>query len=89
MTSPAAMADSYVLNVELRQKDPIRRMRLINASAMTDYEDVEAVLLYHKLFPSGENKLVFAPWRTTLDLDPPPITRACVRWSPKPLRPEP
>ena len=75
MTSPAAMADSYVLNVELRQKDPIRRMRLINASAMTDYEDVEAVLLYHKLFPSGENKLEFAPWRTTLDLDPPDHTR--------------
>jgi len=71
LTSLAAMADPYVLYVDLRQKDPIRRMRLINASAMTDYEDVEAVLLYHKLFPSGENKLVFAPWRTTLVLDPP------------------
>ena len=75
LTSPAVMADPYVLYEELRQKDPIHRMRLINAWALTDYEDVETVLLDHKRFSSGESKLEYAPYRTMLDLDPPDHTR--------------
>ena len=75
LTSPAVMADPYTLYEQLRLKDPIHRMRLINAWVLTEYEDAEAVLLDHKRFSSGENRFDYTPYRTMLDLDPPDHTR--------------
>ena len=75
LTSRDVRANPYDLYERLRQRDPVHRMRLINASAMTGYEDAEAVLRDHRRFSSGENKLEYAPYRTMLDLDPPDHTR--------------
>ena len=75
LTSSAVRANPYELYERLRRKDPIHRMRLVNAWALTGYEDAQTVLLDHKRFSSGENKLEYAPYRTMLDLDPPDHTR--------------
>ena len=75
LTSPAVMADPYTVYEQLRLKDPIHRMRLINAWVLTEYEDAQTVLLDHKRFSSGENRFDYTPYRTMLDLDPPDHTR--------------
>ena len=75
LTSRDVRANPYDLYERLRQRDPVHRMRLINAWAMTGYEDAEAVLRDHRRFSSGENKLEYAPYRTMLDLYPPDNTR--------------
>ena len=75
LTSPKVRADPYDLYERIRVKDPVHRMRLINAWAMTGYEDAQEVLSDHKRFSSGDNKLQYAPYRTMLDLDPPDHTR--------------
>jgi len=75
LTSPKVRADPYDLYEWIRVKDPVHRMRLINAWAMTGYEDAQEVLSDHKRFSSGDNKLQYAPYRTMLDLDPPDHTR--------------
>ena len=75
LTSRDVRADPYDLYERLRQRDPVHRMRLINAWALTEYEDAQAVLRDHTRFSSGENKLEYAPYRTMLDLDPPDHTR--------------
>ncbi len=75
LTSSAVRANPYELYERLRRKDPIHRMRLVNAWALTGYEDAQTVLLDSKRFSSGDNKLEYAPYRTMLDLDPPDHTR--------------
>ena len=75
LTSSAVRANPYELYERLRRKDPVHRMRLVNAWALTGYEDAQTVLLDSKRFSSGENKLEYAPYRTMLDLDPPDHTR--------------
>lgn len=74
-TSPNNLVDPYIIYEELRRKDPIHRMRLIDAWVLTRYADAEAVLLDHKRFSSGENRFDYTPYRTMLDLDPPDHTR--------------
>ena len=75
LASRTVMADPYILYEKLRLKDPIHRMRLIDAWVLTEYEDAERVLLDHKRFSSGENRFDYTPYRTMLDLDPPDHTR--------------
>ena len=75
LTSSAVRANPYELYERLRREDPVHRMRLVNAWALTGYEDAQTVLQDHKRFSSGENKLEYAPYRTMLDLDPPDHTR--------------
>ena len=75
LTSRKIRANPYEVYERLRSKDPIHRMRLINAWALTEYDDAMAILQDHRRFSSGENKLEYAPYRTMLDLDPPDHTR--------------
>ena len=75
LTSAKVRANPYDIYERIRAKDPIHRMRLINAWAMTGYGDAQEVLSDHKRFSSGDNKLQYAPYRTMLDLDPPDHTR--------------
>ena len=76
LTSSEVRANPYDLYERLRHKDSVHRMRLTNAWALTEYEDAQTVLLDHKRFSSGDNKLEYAPYRTILDLDPPDHTPA-------------
>lgn len=75
LTSRKVRADPYEVYERLRSENPIHRMRLINAWALTGYDDALAILQDHRRFSSGENKLEYAPYRTMLDLDPPDHTR--------------
>jgi len=75
LTSSKVRANPYEVYERLRSEDPIHRMRLINAWALTEYDDALAILQDHRRFSSGENKLEYAPYRTMLDLDPPDHTR--------------
>ena len=75
--SPRAIADPYPLYGELRRKDPVHRMRLINAWALTRYRDIDRVLRDHKTFSSAVASKV---QRRTglvsmLETDPPDHTR--------------
>ena len=75
LTSRKIRANPYEVYERLRSENPIHRMRLINAWALTGYDDALAILQDHRRFSSGENKLEYAPYRTMLDLDPPDHTR--------------
>ncbi|MYH61879.1 MAG: cytochrome P450 [Caldilineaceae bacterium SB0675_bin_29] len=75
LTSRKVRANPYDVYERLRSESPIHRMRLINAWALTEYDDALAILQDHRRFSSGENKLEYAPYRTMLDLDPPDHTR--------------
>ena len=75
LTSGKVRANPYDVYERLRSESPIHRMRLINAWALTEYDDALAILQDHRRFSSGENKLEYAPYRTMLDLDPPDHTR--------------
>ena len=75
LTSSKVRANPYEIYELLREKDPVHRMRLISAWTLTEYEDAQTVLLDHRRFSSGDNKLEYAPYRTILDLDPPDHTR--------------
>ena len=48
--SDEVLADPYDLYEQLRLKDPIHRMRLINAWAVSSYRDVDAILRDHARF---------------------------------------
>ena len=75
LTSSAFIKDPYRTYEQLRQKDPVHRMRLIEAWALTRYEDVQDVLIDHKRFTNAERNYDYMQYRTFLDLDPPDHTR--------------
>ncbi len=75
LTSSAFVEDPYRTYEQLRQKDPVHRMRLIEAWALTNYEDVQDVLVDHKRFTNAERNFDYMQYRTFLDLDPPDHTR--------------
>ena len=60
---------------ELRRRDPVHRMRLLDAWVLTRYEDVNAVLRDHRRFSNAERSFNDAGRVTLLDLDPPDHTR--------------
>ena len=68
-------ADPYPNYENIRLKDPVHRMRLLDAWLLTRYEDVNAVLRDHKRFSNAERSLNDAGRVTLLDLDPPDHTR--------------
>lgn len=75
--SAEAIADPYPLYGELRRKDPVHRMRLIDAWALTRYGDADRVLRDHQTFSSAVASRV---QRRTglvsmLETDPPEHTR--------------
>ena len=75
LLSPQLRQDPYPIYRELRSKDPVHRMRLVKAWALTRYEDVETVLRDHKGFGNGDRILVKTIPLSLLDMDPPEHTR--------------
>ena len=75
LLSPRLKQDPYSIYRELRSKDPVHRMRLVKAWALTRYDDVEAVLRDHKRFCNGDRILVKTIPLSLLDMDPPEHTR--------------
>ena len=75
LLSPQLRQDPYPIYRELRSKDPVHRMRLVKAWALTRYEDVEKVLRDDKRFSSGDRVLVKTIPLSLLDMDPPEHTR--------------
>ena len=75
--SATILSDPYGVYQELRRKDPVHRMRLIDAWALTRYRDVDAVLRDHARF---SNEVLTGVVERTgvvsmLDRDPPDHTR--------------
>ena len=58
---------------ELRRKDPVHRLRTINAWVLTEYEDANAVLRDHARFSRDYGGK--SAYRSMLDTDPPDHTR--------------
>ena len=73
--SPALRADPYSFYEELRRKDPVHRMRLQDAWALTDYADVDMVLRDNRRFGNGGRDFGYIPQVSMLDLDPPEHTK--------------
>lgn len=65
----------YDVYEEVRRKDPVHRMRVLNGWALTRYEDVDAVLRDHRRFSNGGRSFTGLGPETLLDLDPPDHTR--------------
>ncbi|MCE2476247.1 MAG: cytochrome P450, partial [Alphaproteobacteria bacterium] len=74
-TSPSTRHDPYGLYDQLRRKDPVHRMRLLKAWALTRYEDVDRLLRDHKRFTSEGRNYGYSSYLTMLDFDPPKHTR--------------
>ncbi len=74
-TSIATRHEPYGLYDELRRKDPVHRMRLMKAWALTRYEDVDQLLRDHKRFTSEGRNYGYTSYLTMLDFDPPKHTR--------------
>jgi len=72
--SRATRAYPYDLYEELRAKDPVHRLRTIDAWLLTEYEHVDRVLRDHSRFIRGERNEAEAIV-SLLDLDPPDHTR--------------
>ena len=75
LLSPQLRQDPYPVYRELRSKDPVHRMRLVKAWALTRYEDAEAVLRDHRRFRNGDRILEKTIPLSLLDMDPPEHTR--------------
>ena len=73
--SPQLRANPYPLYDELRRKDPVHRMRLIDGWVLTNYEDVDMVLRDHRRFGNEGRDFGYIPYISMLDLDPPAHTR--------------
>ena len=75
LTSDQVRADPYATYRQLRSTDPVHRMRLVDAWALSRYQDVEAVLRDHKRFANAGRILVETIPLSLLDIDPPAHTR--------------
>ena len=71
--SDSVRNNPYDIYAELRSKDPIHRMRLINAWVLTRYEDVDMVLRDHRRFSNHDDG--DREYRSMLFHDPPDHTR--------------
>ena len=72
-TSAGILSDPYDTYDRMRAKDPVHRMRLINAWVLTRYEDVDTVLRDHRRFSKDDG--VEDEYRSMLHHDPPDHTR--------------
>ncbi|MCY3898091.1 MAG: cytochrome P450 [Caldilineaceae bacterium] len=78
LTSKEVLANPYPTYQRLRERDPVHRMRLVDAWVLTRYDDVQAVLQDHRRFSNqeaGAGDRVYTKDRSMLDLDPPDHTR--------------
>ena len=67
--------DPYAAYRRLRHRDPVHRMRLIDAWALSRYEHVDAMLRDHERFANVDRRFHDTGLTTMLDLDPPDHTR--------------
>ena len=65
----------YDVYRDVRLKDPVHRMRVIDGWGLTRYEDVDKVLRDHRRFSNGGRSFTGLGPETLLDLDPPDHTR--------------
>ena len=75
LASAEVREDPYGLYRDLREKDPVHRLRTLDAWALTRYEDVDAVLRNHHRFTNVDRAMVDTGLKTMLDFDPPDHTR--------------
>ena len=78
LTSEEVLANPYPTYQRLRERDPVHRMRLVDAWVLTRYDDVQAVLQDHRRFSNqeaGAGDREYTKDRSMLDLDPPDHTR--------------
>ena len=73
--SPSLRANPYSVYEELRRKDPVHRMRLVDAWLLTDYADVDMVLRDTRRFGNAGREFGYIPQVSMLDLDPPKHTK--------------
>ena len=73
--SDEASTDPYAVYRRLRDKDPIHRMRLVDAWVLSRYEDADAMLRDHDRFSAEDRRFHDAGLTTMLDIDPPDHTR--------------
>ena len=63
--------DPYAVYRRLRERDPVHRMRLVNAWVLTRYEHADAMLRDHKRFTAeGSPPSTISDLVTMLDIDP-------------------
>ncbi|MDE0059302.1 MAG: cytochrome P450 [Defluviicoccus sp.] len=73
--SDEVATDPYAVYRRLRDRDPVHRMRLIDAWVLTRYEDADAMLRDHERFGAEDRRFYDTGLTTMLDLDPPDHTR--------------
>ena len=74
-TSSSLREDPYGTYKDIRSKDPVHRLRLVNAWLLTGYNEIDAVLRDHKRFTNSQRGFAFTELRTLLHTDPPKHTR--------------
>ena len=67
--------DPYAVYRRLRNRDPVHRMRLIDAWVLTRYEDADFMLRDHERFGAEDRRFHDTGLTTMLDVDPPDHTR--------------
>ncbi len=65
----------YPMYREVQQQDPVHRLRLVDAWALTRYDDVDELLRDHRRFGNEGRDYGYLDYVTLLDLDPPDHTR--------------
>ena len=73
--SEEVATDPYAVYRRLRDKDPVHRMRLVDAWVLTRYEDADAMLRDHDRFSAEDRRFYDVGLTTMLDIDPPDHTR--------------
>lgn len=74
-TSPEIRDNPYEAYRELREKDPVHRLRLLNAWLLTGYKEIDEALRDHEHFTNSQRGFAFTELRTLLHTDPPTHTR--------------
>lgn len=74
-TSPEIRDDPYEAYRKLREKDPVHRLRLLNAWLLTGYKEIDEALRDHEHFTNSQRGFAFTELRTLLHTDPPTHTR--------------
>ena len=67
--------DPYAVYRRIRDKDPVHRMRLVDAWVLARYEDADAMLRDHARFSNEDRRFHDTGLTTLLDIDPPDHTR--------------
>ena len=75
LTSKRIRDNPYSKYEQLRRQDPVHRLRLVDAWALTRYDDADVVLRDHRRFANEGRDYGYLDYVTLLDLDPPDHTR--------------